>query len=70
MAKEKKNSNQVNQKVSLESLGSRTKATTTCEEANAPAPPTNCLLPSPLESFWWIFKQMLIADLITMLTGL
>ena len=51
MAKEKKNSNQVNQQVSLESLGSRTRATTTCEEANAPAPPTNCLLPSPLESF-------------------
>ena len=49
--RKKKKSNQVNPQVSLESLGSRTKATTTCEEASAPAPPTNCLLPSPLESF-------------------
>ena len=49
--RKKKNSNQVNPQVSLESLGSRTKATTTCEEASAPAPPTNCLLPFPLESF-------------------
>ena len=51
MAKEKKhnnNSNQVNPQVSPESLGSGTQATTTCEEASAPTPPT--LLP-PLESF-------------------
>ena len=51
MAKEKENSNQVNPQVSSESLGSRTKATTTCEKASVPVPPTKGLLPSPLESF-------------------
>ena len=51
MAKEKENSNQFNPQVSSESLGSRTKATTTCEKASVPAPPTEGLLPSPLESF-------------------
>ena len=40
MAKEKENSNQVNPQVSSESLGSRSKATTTCEKASAPTPPT------------------------------
>ena len=49
MAKE--NSNQVNPQVSSESLGSRAKATTTCEKASAPASPTKGLLPSLLESF-------------------
>ena len=48
MAKEKKkHSNQVNPQVSPESLGSRTQATATCEEAIAPTPPTKGLLPSP-----------------------
>ena len=49
--KKKKNSNQVNPQVSPESLGSRTQAGTTCEEASALTPPTKGLLPSPLESF-------------------
>ena len=51
MAKERKNSNQVNPQVSPESLGSRTQAGTTCEEASALTPPTKGLLPSPPRKF-------------------
>ena len=47
----KKKKTVTNPQVSSESLGSRTKATTTCEKASVPAPPTKGLLPSPLESF-------------------